>query len=93
MQLAPNSTKITATITKVFEGNVLEIVILKIPTGKLLSAFLWVGKQLTVINQFTSNLSFVLKEGEIISAEIEIIGDPFKQTYFINNISKTGKNI
>lgn len=87
MHLAPNNTVITATITKVFKDDRLEIVILETPDASILPAFLSVGKLVTATNQSTSDVGVVLKEGDIITAEIEVMGDPFKQTYLVKGIT------
>jgi len=88
MQLRPNRTKITATVIEVLkENNFLKIVILTMPSKETLPAFLWVGKSLQVNNQ--SN-AITLLSGDIISAEIEVLGDPFKQTYMLHDVVKIG---
>lgn len=86
IQLKPNKTPITATITEVFgNGHFFKIVILTLSGTEVLPSFLWVGKSLRAKNQSTN---VMLDEGDIISTEIEVIGDPFKQSYFLHNISK-----
>lgn len=85
VQLNPNKTQITATIIQVLaDGQFFKIVILTLPEKPTLPAFLWVGKYLKVKNQST-NIAFA--QGDIISAEIEVMGDPFKQSYFLHSIT------
>ena len=86
VQLKPNKTQITATITQVLDdGQFFKIVILTLPEKPTLPAFLWVGKSLQAKNQST-NVAFA--QGDIISAAIEVMGDPFKQSYFLHSIAK-----
>lgn len=88
MQLAPNKTQIKATITQILDdGTTLVIVILKMRNDEILPAFLWTGKIVTAKNQSLEN-DIILNEGDIISTDIEVMGDPFKQVYLLHNISK-----
>lgn len=85
MQLAPNSNPIEATITQVSNnGETLTIVILKLPESKPLPAFLQVGKIVNAKNLSNSSANFAI--GDIISANIEVMGDPFNQVYLLHDV-------
>ena len=86
MQLRPNKTKITATIlTSVREDQSFDIVILSIPGKIVLPAFLWAGKIVNIQKQISESKT-PLKEGQIISAKIEVLGDPMIQKYLLHEI-------
>ena len=85
--LKPNRTPITATIlSEKNENNNFDIVILSIVGKIVLPAFLWAGKIVT-IDARNLNTEVKISKGEIISAEIEVFGDPFTQKYELRNIS------
>ncbi|KJD35801.1 hypothetical protein PW52_08690 [Tamlana sedimentorum] len=89
MQLAPNSNPITATVISNLEENSLKIVILKLPEN-VLPAFLSVGKILTAKNQSDASIDFT--EGDIISANIEVMGDPFNQVFLLTQVKKEARD-
>ena len=92
MQLRPNKTPITATvISPRKEDNSIDIVILSIPGQIVLPAFLWTGK-IVNIYKIISDKEIQLKEGQIISTKIEVMGDPFTQKYYLHDIVITGEN-
>lgn len=86
MMIQPNKTPITATIInpKNEAGN-FDIVILSIPGQIVLPAFLWTGK---IIEIEGKNLSpeVSLEKGKIISADIEVLGDPRTQKFLLHSI-------
>lgn len=87
MQLAPNNNPIEATVTQVSNnGETLTIVILKLPDSNPLPAFLQVGK---IVNAKNLTISAgIVKVGDIISANIEVMGDPFTQAYLLHDVSR-----
>lgn len=86
MQLVPNSNPIEATITQILNnGEILTIVILKLPENNPLPAFLNVGKIVNAKNLSVSEHTFAV--GDIISANIEVMGDPFTQSYLLHDVS------
>ncbi len=88
MQLIPNKTLIKAAIIEVVDsGNFLKIVILQMPSKHILPAFLNVGK-IIIAQNLLANTNKDFKVEDLISVEIEVIGDPFKQTYILHKISK-----
>jgi hypothetical protein len=90
MLIKPNKTAITATILSPIneEGN-FDIVILSIPGKVVLPAFLWAGKILTVEGKnLDTNVS--IEKGKVISAKIEVYGDPFTQKYFLYDVAQLG---
>ncbi len=84
--IQPNRTPITATIldSKTGEGN-FNIVILSMPGKVVLPAFLWAGKILEIEGK-NINEDIIIKKGSIISADIEVLGDPFVQKYMLHSI-------
>lgn len=89
MQLAPNKTPIKATVIDVLnEGDTLTVVILDMPTEITLPAFLNVGKIVVAKNLSISN-GIVFNKGDIISTNIEVMGDPFKQSYLLHDVIKS----
>ncbi|MFT6333705.1 MAG: hypothetical protein ACI86M_002563 [Saprospiraceae bacterium] len=92
MQLKPNKTPITATvISPRKEDNTFDIVILSIAGQIVLPAFLWTGKIVNIL-KIISDKDIHLKEGQIISTKIEVMGDPFTQKYYLHNIVISGVN-
>ncbi|WP_189359588.1 hypothetical protein [Algibacter mikhailovii] len=89
MQLAPNKTSIEATVTALSNNQEeISVVIIKLPPEKPLPAFLHQGKMVKAKNLSPTNNTIELQIGDIINAEIEVMGDPFTQTYLLHNISK-----
>lgn len=86
MLIKPNKTPITATIlSSKNENGDFDIVLLSIPGKIVLPAFIWTGKILTIQGKnLDHNVS--IEKGQIISAEIEVFGDPFTQKYQLSNI-------
>ncbi len=86
MQIRPNKTQITATVIspRKDEGSI-DIVILSIPSKIVLPAFLWTGKIVNIHKIIPAN-EVQLKEGQIISAKIEVMGGPFTQKYYLHDI-------
>ena len=60
--------------------------ILSIPGKIVLPAFLWAGKILTIEGK-NIDANVTLEKGRIISAKIEVYGDPFTQKYFLHEIT------
>ena len=86
--LKPNRTPITATIlSEKNEEQNFDIVILSIVGKIVLPAFLWAGKIVSIDARHLVTEVEITK-GEIISADIEVFGDPFVQKYELHNISK-----
>ena len=86
MQLRPNKTAITATVTspRKDDGSI-DIVILSIPGKIVLPAFLWTGK-IVNIHKVISDEDIHLKEGQIISTKIEVMGGPINQKYYLHDV-------
>ena len=84
--IQPNKTPITATIleSQKEDGN-FEIVILSIPGKIVLPAFLWAGKLLEIEGKNLSS-DINIEKGTIISAEIEVLGDPFIQKFMLHSV-------
>lgn len=85
MQLAPNSNPIKATVVSSINENELKIVIIDLPEN-VLPAFMGVGKLLTAKNKSSEIQEFF--EGDIITANIEVMGDPFNQVFLLTNVLK-----
>ena len=87
MMIQPNKTPITATILSAKnEVGDFDIVILSIPGKQVLPAFLWAGK-IVEINGNNLDDQLTIEKGKIISAEIEVLGDPFTQRYLLHSVN------
>ncbi|MDN3667261.1 hypothetical protein ACFFU1_06510 [Algibacter miyuki] len=85
MEFAPNQTPIKATITELFnENKEVKIVIIELPSNGNYPGFLSVGKILTA-KVLSHNTDYKLED--VISAEIEVSGGPFKQVYKLHHVS------
>lgn len=86
MMIKPNKTPITATvINPMREDGSFDIVILSIPGKIVLPAFLWTGKLLEIEGK-NLDTEVQIEKGIIISAEIEVLGDPFTQKYLLHSV-------